>query len=74
MNTVLDFDTIIIFLVIISLILVNIFFIHFSTKSCKMDRNKNILVTLNTVSLIINLFILTGLIILALISNYCLGS
>lgn len=69
MYTVLHFDTIIIFSVIIS-ILVNIFSIHFSTKSCKMDRNKNIVITLNTISLIISLFILTGLVILVLIPNY----
>ncbi|GAA0122011.1 MAG: hypothetical protein KID00_10955 [Clostridium argentinense] len=73
MDKVLNFDTIIIFLGIISLILVNMFSIHFLTKSCKMDRNKNILVTLNTISLIISLFILVGLVILVIISNYCIG-
>ncbi len=61
------------FLVIISLILVNLFFIHFSTKSCKMNTNKNIVLTLNTFFLIINLFILTGLVILVIISYYCFG-
>lgn len=69
----LNLDTTITFLVFIALALVNLFFIHFSTKSCKMDRNKNILVTLNTFFLIINLFILVGLVILMLISNYCIG-
>ncbi|MBD8047458.1 hypothetical protein [Clostridium faecium] len=73
MDKVLNFDTIIIFLGIISLILVNMFSIHFLTKRCKMDRNKNILVTLNTISLVISLFILVGLVILVIISNYCIG-
>lgn len=74
MHTVLNFDTSITFLVFIALALVNLFLIRFSTKSCKMDRSKNIVLTLNTFFLIINLFILTGLVILVLISKYCIGT